>query len=208
MSRAKVLLVEDDWEWINGLKMYFAGESVFEIVACVDNREACMAALEQISVDVVLMDIILGDANSSGLDATLDIAHKYPSVKVIMVSSLDNDDEVFYEAFLSGAYDFVYKDEFEQIPAVIAGAMNDQGTKYGPRLRKLVFDKKKKLLTPYDIVLLKLTVEGKTQQEIADMNSVSLSAVKKHVGRILDKFDWQRSTRELADKCHKWGLLE
>ncbi len=102
----------------------------------------------------------------------------------------------------------MYKDEFEQIPAVVAGAMNDQGTKYGPRLRKLVFDKKKKLLTPYDIVLLKLTVEGKTQKEIADMNSVSLSAVKKHVGRILDKFDWQRSTRELADKCHKWGLLE
>ena len=208
MERAKVLLVEDDLDWSSGLQTYFASEPGFEIVACADSKEACMSALDAIAVDVVLMDIMLGDAEATGLDAALDIAHKHPGVKVIIVSSLDNDDEVFNEAFLNGAYDFVYKNEFEQIPATIASAMNDQATKYGPRLKKLVYDKKKKLLNPYDIVLLKLTLEGRTQQEIADMNCVSLSAVKKHVGRILEKFDWSRSTKELADKCQKWGLLE
>ncbi|CFJ48837.1 Uncharacterised protein [Mycobacterium tuberculosis] len=37
---------------------------------------------------------------------------------------------------------------------------------------------------------------------------MSLAAVKKHVGRIMKKFNWERSSSELADKCHKWGLLE
>ncbi|GGA34194.1 response regulator transcription factor [Paenibacillus physcomitrellae] len=207
-QRAKVMLVEDDLDWSNGLQMYFSKEAGFEIVTCVSSKAACMSALDETPVDVVLMDIMLGDADSSGLDAALDITHKHPSVKVIMLSSLDDDDEVFNEAFLNGAYDFVYKNEFEQIPEVIAGAMKDQQTKYGPRLKKLIYDKKKKLLTPYDVVLLKLIAEGKTQQEIADMNSVSLSAVKKHVGRVLEKFQWDRSTRELADKCMKWGILE
>lgn len=208
MKRAKVMLVEDDLDWSNGLQVYFSDEAEFEIVSCVDNVAACMSALDETPVDVVLLDIILGNADTSGLDAALDIAYKYPAIKIIMVSSLEDDDEVFNEAFLNGAYDYVYKNEFEQLPAVIANAMSDHDTKYGQRLKKLVFDKKKKLLNPYDVVLLKLILEGKTQQEIADMNSISLSAVKKRVGRILEKFQWSRSTKELADKCHKWGLLE
>lgn len=208
LIRAKVMLVEDDLEWSNGLQMYFAGESGFEIVSCVDTREACLLALEETPVDIILMDIMLGDAESSGLDATLDISHDYPNIKIIMLSSLDNDDDTFNEAFLNGAYDFVYKSEFEQIPVIIANAMDDRETKYGPRLKKLVYDKKKKLLNPYDVLLLKLILEGKTQQEIADMSSVSLSAVKKHVNRVLGKFEWKRTTKELAEKCYKWGLLD
>lgn len=208
MKRARVMLVEDDLEWSQGLTVFFSSEAGFEIVSCAASKEACMSALEEAPVDIVLMDIMLGDADSSGLDAALDITHLYPAIKVIILSSLADDDEVFNEAFLNGAYDFVYKDEFEQIPAIIANAMNDQESKYGPRLKKLVYDKKRKLINPYDIALLKLILEGKTQQEIADMNSVSLSAIKKHVGRVLGKFNWSRSTKELADKCHKWGLLE
>lgn len=208
MNRAKVMLVEDDLDWSGGLRNFFANEPEFEIISCVDSKEACLAALDDLGVDIVLMDIILGDSGATGLDAALEIAHRHPAVKVIMLSSLDNDDEVFNEAFLNGAYDFVYKNEFEQIPAVISNALRDQETKYGPRLKKLVYDKKRKLLNPYDVVLLKLILEGKTQQEIAEMNCVSLSAVKKHVSRVLDKFQWSRSTKELADKCQKWGLFE
>ncbi|MCI3924734.1 response regulator transcription factor [Paenibacillus sp. TRM 82003] len=208
LTQARVMLVEDDWEWSQGLQVFFSNESGFKIVSCVDSKDACISALDEAQVDIVLMDIMLGDADSSGLDAALDITHKYPAIKVIILSSLDDDDEVFNEAFLNGAYDFVYKDEFERIPAIIANAMSDQESKYGPRLKKLVYDKKRNLINPYDVVLLKLILEGKTQQEIANMNSVSLSAVKKHVGRVLGKFNWNRSTRELADKCKKWGLLE
>ena len=208
IDRVKVMLVEDDIDWRNGLQSFFSAESSFEIISCVDSKEACISALADTAVDVVLMDVMLSDPTETGLDATLDITHNYPGIKVIIVSSLENDDEVFNEAFLSGAYDFVYKNDFEQIPSIIANAMKDRETKYGPRLKKLVYDKKKQLLNPYDIVLLRLILEGKTQREIADLNTVSLGAVKKQVGRLLEKFNWNRSTKELADKCHKWGLLE
>jgi DNA-binding NarL/FixJ family response regulator len=208
VDKVRVMLVEDDLEWQDGLKSFFSEEPSLEIVSCVDSKEACMLALSETMVDIVLMDIMLSDPSGTGLDAALDIAHNYPFIKVIILSSIENDDEVFNEAFLNGAYDFVYKNDFEQIPSIIARAMKDHKTKYGDRLRRLVYDKKKKLLNPYDVVLLKLVLEGKTQQEIADLNSVGLAAVKKHVGRVLEKFDWSGSTKELADKCNKWGLLE
>lgn len=202
------MLVEDDLEWQNGLQSFFSEDPAFEIVSCVGSIKECMSALSETEVNVVLLDIMLNDPAGTGLDIALDITYSYPSIKVIMVSSLENDDEVFNEAFLNGAYDFVYKNDFEQIPSVIASAMNNEKSKYGSRLKKLVYDKKMKLLSPYDIKLLLLVLEGKTQQEIADLYSISLSSVKKHVGRIMGKFNWNGSTKELSEKCKKWGLLE
>lgn len=208
IEKIRVMLVEDDLEWQSGLKSFFSKEPTFEIVACADSVQSCLQLLKTTPVDIVLMDIILNDSMGTGLDATLDITHLYPTVKVIMVSSLEDDDEVFNESFLNGAYDYVYKNDFEQIPSIITKAMNDHKSKYGARLKKLVYDKKKELLTPYDEVLLKLILEGRTQQEIAKLNNVSLGAIKKQVSRILKKFNWSGSTKDLADKCNKWRILE
>lgn len=113
--------------------------------------------------DIVVMDSMLGDHKASGLDATLDISVQYPHVKVIMLSSLDDDDEIFYESFLNGAYDYLYKNEFEKLPDVICAAMHNQGSKYGDRLRRMVYEKKKSLLSNEDRQLLIMIYEGKTQ---------------------------------------------
>ncbi|RAV21590.1 response regulator transcription factor [Paenibacillus contaminans] len=208
IDKIKVMLVEDDIEWQRGICDFLGGHPQIEIVCCVSSRKECQTALQNTAIDVVLMDIMLGEQSGTGLDAALDIAYEHLAVKVIMLSSVDYDDEVFYEAFLSGAYDFVYKNDFEQLPNVIAESLENKTSKYGSRLRKLVFDKKKELLTPHDSELLRLIGQGRTQQEISQMNSVSLAAVKKQVGRLLEKFNWSGSSKELADKCLKWGLLD
>lgn len=208
MDKIRVMLVEDDPEWQRGISDFFEGHPRIVIVCCVSGTAECFAALPDANVDVVLMDIMLGEQTGNGLDAALDITIKYPAIKVIVVSSIDNDDEIFYEAFLSGAYDFVYKNNFEQLPQAIVESMENQTSKYGDRLRKLVFEKKKELITPYDALLMRHIAQGRTQQEIAQLNSVSLAAVKKQVGRLLEKFNWSGSSKELADKCLKWGLID
>lgn len=98
----KVMLVEDDMEWSNGLRSFFSTEPTLEIVSCVDSKEACLSALSIATVDIILMDIMLNDPAATGLDITLDITYKYPSIKVIILSSIMNEDEVFNEAFLNG----------------------------------------------------------------------------------------------------------
>lgn len=208
MSKIKVLYVEDDPDWREGLQRFFFGNEKIELYACVSTIEECFALLRDDPADIVVMDIILGDHRASGLDATLDISVEFPRVGVIMLSSLDDNDEIFYEAFLNGAYDYLYKNEFEKLPEVIGDAMSNRSTKYGDRLRKMVFERKKSLLNDSDRQLLSMIAEGKTQTQIATELHVSLAAVKKHVGRIIKKFKWERSSGELAEKCRKWGLLE
>jgi len=208
IDKIKVMLVEDDIEWQRGIADYLGDHPRIDFVCCVASRKDCRAAMQRNSIDVVLMDIMLGEQSGNGLDAALDIAGEHPAVKVIILSSIDNDDELFYEAFLGGAYDFVYKNDFEQLPRVIVESVENETSKYGSRLRKLVFDRKKDLLTAGDVELLRHIAQGRTQQEISLLNNVSLAAVKKQVGRLLEKFDWSGSSRELADKCLKWGLIE
>lgn len=208
MSKIKVLYVEDDPDWREGLQSFFFGHENIELYACAATREECFALLRRDPADIVVMDIMLGDDKASGLDTTLDISVQYPHVKVIMLSSLDDNDDIFYEAFLNGAYDYLYKNEFEKLPDVICAAMHNQSSKYGDRLRKMVHEQKKSLLSDGDRQLLILIDDGKTQSQIAKELHVSLAAVKKHVGRIMKKFNWERSSSELADKCQKWGLLE
>lgn len=208
MNKIRVLYVEDDQDWRTGLHSFFQDHEQIDLYACVASIEECFAVLQEQPADIVVMDIILNDNDVTGLDATLDITVQYPCVKVIMLSTLDDNDDIFYEAFMNGAYDYIYKYDFEKLPATIYEAMSSQTSKYGSRLRKLVYEKKKSLLNKGDRDLLIKIMEGKTQAQISTELQISLAAVKKHVGRILKKFNWSKSSKELADKCHKWGLLE
>ncbi|WP_075981327.1 response regulator transcription factor [Bacillus massilinigeriensis] len=207
MGKIKVMFVDDDPDWREGIYSFFDGHSQIDLVSCVSTVEECFTTLSTESVDIIIMDIMLSQYDASGLDATLDITTQFPHIKVIMLSSLDQDDEIFNEAFLNGAYEFVYKQDFEQLPGSIVNAMENKSHKFGERLRKLVFEKKKGLLSKGDIEILQMILKGKTQTEISEELCISLSAVKKHISRIMKKFAWQRTSKELAEKCSKWGLL-
>ncbi|MCS7463692.1 response regulator transcription factor [Paenibacillus doosanensis] len=208
MDRIRAMYVEDDQEWRSGLQQFLAGHEQIDLFSCVSTIQECFTLLRNEHADIVIMDIILNDSKASGLDAALDITVQFPYVKVIMLSSLDQDDEIFNEAFLNGAYDYVYKYDFEQLPEVILLAYQNKSSKYGDRLRKLVYEKKRSMLSDGDCSLLRAILDGKTQYQISVELSVSLAAVKKHVGRIMKKFRWEKSSLELAEKCKKWGLLD
>lgn len=202
------MLVEDDPDWIAGLEFFFAGHERIELFSSLSSLADCFAVLHNVHTDIVIMDIMLNNDEPSGLDATLDITMEFPHIKVVMLSSIDRDDDIFNEAFLNGAFEYVYKQDFEQLPDVIMQAMDSPSHKFGDRLRKLVYEQKKSLLSDKDIKLLRLILDNKTQPEIAIELEVTLSAVKKQVGRILKKMKWEQSSRQLADKCSKWGLLD
>lgn len=208
MSRIKVLYVEDDPDWREGIRVFLSSYAEIELIACVPTLNECFEQLQANAVDIVIMDIVLDEYGTSGLDGALDLSVHYPNVKIIMLSSLDEHDDIFNEAFLNGAYDYVYKSEFEQLPNVMSAAISNQQTKYGERLKKLVYEKKKSLLSEGDIIVLKLLLLNMTQTQIAEQLNVSIAAVKKQVGRVKRKFNWNRSSKELADKCQKWGVLD
>lgn len=208
VGRIQVLFVEDDPDWHDGLRDFFQRHPAIELAACVVSVEGALGVLQARSIDVVLLDVRLGERARSGIDGAADIDAAFPHVRIIMFSSLDSDDEMFHEAFLNGAYDYVYKYEIDQLPGVILSAMQNGRSKYGDRLRKLLLEQKGGLLQPADRELLALIAAGHSQQAVAALQGVSEDAVRKRIGRIRQRFRWQRSTRALAEQCERWGLLE
>ena len=208
MEKINVLLVEDDMEWQQALTAFFREHETIVLSKIASTAKECFCALEQATFDIVLMDIMLDDYRTSGLDATLEICYRYPNTKVIMLTSLDNDDEVFNEAFMNGAYEYIYKYDFEQLPDAIIRAKQNPQSKYGERLRKLVFEQKRRLLTSTDLEVLRGLAQSLMLKEIAEQQNVSVSAVKKQLNRLFHKFGWTGTGKEFAEKCQKWGLLD
>jgi two-component system, NarL family, invasion response regulator UvrY len=80
----------------------------FDLVAEVESGEAAVAASDELDLDLVLMDINMGELD--GIEAARRITAAHPSTKVILVSTYGADD-LPPAARNSGAVAYVNKDE-------------------------------------------------------------------------------------------------
>ncbi|MCZ8515891.1 response regulator transcription factor [Paenibacillus filicis] len=213
----RVVIVEDDPDWLRGLQSYLRKEPDIDVVGQASRGQEAVELLEKLEADVVLMDIMMAD-NPEGLWAAAEIV-KCSGARVIMLSSMEEKDVIF-EAFQAGAVDYMVKSNYNDIPAAVrnayanrsaihpsvAAAMRDEFR----RLRQLEQDVRVKelrnLLTPTEFQVLDLIEKGHTQTQIADKFVVSIRTIKVHVGSILKKLGG-KSSKEAAQKAKDMGIL-
>ena len=163
------------------------------IIGDFETAEACIDALEKQPVDVILMD--LGLPYMTGIEATKIIHRKYPDIKIIILTSHENDDEVL-SSLASGANAYALKDiETKKLYNLIC-TINEGSIWIDPRITKVVQktfykvepkEKENFNLTPREKEVLDLLVQGLSNTEIADRLIVSPCTAKAHVCNILDK---------------------
>ncbi|MEK8128559.1 response regulator transcription factor [Paenibacillus filicis] len=213
----RVVIVEDDPEWLAGLRSYLRKEKDMEVVATASGGVEAVKLLETLEADVVLMDIMMSDS-PEGLWAAAEIV-KCSGARVIMLSSMEEKDMIF-EAFKAGAVDYMVKSNFAEIPQMIRSAyanrsaihpsVAEQMREEFRRLKQLEHEVRVKelrdLLTPTEVQVLDLIEKGHTQTQIADKFVVSIRTVKVHVGNILKKLGG-KSSKEAAQKAKDMGIL-
>ena len=163
------------------------------IIGDFETAEACIDALEKQPVDVILMD--LGLPYMTGIEATKIIHRKYPNIKIIILTSHENDDEVL-SSLASGANAYALKDiETKKLYNLIC-TINEGSIWIDPRITKVVQktfykaeprEKDDFNLTPREKEVLDLLVQGFSNTEIAERLIVSPCTAKAHVCNILDK---------------------
>jgi DNA-binding NarL/FixJ family response regulator len=119
-SPIRVVLVEDNDIFRQGLEMVLALRSDIEVAASVDDGEDAAAIARRIQPDVVLMDYRLPGID--GIQATAAVKAASPATAVICLTAEANERErsALYEA---GAVACVTKDEdLDEIVAVIQRA--------------------------------------------------------------------------------------
>jgi two-component system vancomycin resistance associated response regulator VraR len=217
MEMIKVLIVEDDRDWLRGLGVYLGREADIEIVGTANTAEEAMQAIRTLRFDVVLMDIMLA-SQAEGIWLTSKVCESCRA-KVLMLTSMEQK-ELIFEAFQAGATDYLLKSAYEEIPAAIRAAYHsrsgihssvaDQMREEFRRLKQLEREYRvlelKQRITPTELQILRLIDKGHTQTDIARQLVVSLRTVKVHVGNILRKLGG-RSSKEAARQARDMGLF-
>jgi DNA-binding NarL/FixJ family response regulator len=84
MSTVKVLLADDFEGFRHSLRLFLKSQPGFEVVGeAVDGNDAIEKA-ENLHPDLVLMDLEM--PNKDGFDATREIKHRFPEMRVVILS--------------------------------------------------------------------------------------------------------------------------
>ncbi|MGW5891921.1 response regulator, partial [Priestia megaterium] len=118
MNPIRVVLIEDDLEWLNIMQTIISQEEDIVLVGYGTTREEAVKLSQAIdNVDIFLIDINLTEANLDGIYAALDLKNK-GNWKVIMLTSLD-DKDVITKAFTAGAVNYILKKDVYRIAEII-----------------------------------------------------------------------------------------
>jgi DNA-binding NarL/FixJ family response regulator len=190
----RVLVVDDHPLFREGMAGLLAAVPDVEVVGAVGSGEEAVAWFGRAGADVVLMDINL--PGISGIEATRRVLARNPQVAVLVVSMVDDDDNVV-AALTAGARGYVLKEASpEEIVAALRTA-DAGGAVFGARIAARLVntaarDRSPALLdreqfTARERDVLDLMAEGVGNRQIARELDLSLKTVQNHVSRILDK---------------------
>lgn len=216
MARIRLLLVDDHEVVRSGLRMLLENESDLKIVGEANTGRQALEMVEVLRPDVVIMDITLPDI--SGIEATRRIKEAHPEVAVVALT-IHEDQQYFFEMLQVGASGYVPKraapdDLITAIRATHRGEMYIY-----PSLAKLLVGdflsrsseegakEAMNELTPREQEVLSLLADGRTNEEIADLLSISAHTVARHRENLMGKLGLH-SRSELVKYAIRKGLIK
>jgi DNA-binding NarL/FixJ family response regulator len=189
----RLVVVDDHPVFRMGMVALLASLDGFEVVGEADDLRGSIDTVVELRPDVVLMDLNLGE--ESGVVATREIVARCPDVGVLVVTMLDDDDNVL-AALRAGARGYVLKGagptEIERaVRAVAAGelllspgvAARALPHLAGTRARAQVFPQ----LTDRERDVLELVAQGLDNLTIARRLGLSDKTVRNNLSNVLNK---------------------
>lgn len=221
-NKIRIILVEDHTLTRFGLKTAFGEAKEIEVIGEAETGEEGIAVTKELKPDIVLMDLGLPGIN--GIEATQKIKAENENIKVIILTSHNNEEEV-WAALGSGANAYCLKDiEPERLIHVVE-SIQDGAAWLDPAIADIILkgissrpikkiqsvsfsehSSDKAQLTERELEVLKLLVEGNSNAEIAKNLVVSIHTAKAHVCSILQKLSVDDRT-QAAIKALKDGLV-
>lgn len=188
----KILIVEDDPMMQLGLEQTLGDQAHFQIVGQAADGHTAVEMAQQLQPDVIVMDI--GLPRQDGIAATQQIKAVLPDVRIVMLTSHTTETEVI-AALSSGADAYCIKGtNVDRLLAAIAAAQ-EGATYLDPQIARRVIDHLKLplssapvgQLSQRELDVLKLIVEGYSNQEIAAALYLSPNTIKTHIRGIMNK---------------------
>src|SRR6478752_3124520 len=211
---SRILIVDDHELARGGLHTMLSGEPDLEIVGEAENGERAIKLCELLTPDLVLMDVRM--PGMDGIAATAAIKQSSPGASVLMMT-LYLDHDYLFQAIKAGAAGYVLKDATRRelltaVRRVLEGETALDSALAMKLLSRLSQEKEEHEaqaidpLTPRELEVLQLVVEGQTNHEIASALGIGTGTVKSHVEHIIAKLGAADRT-QAAVRAVQLGLL-
>ena len=179
-----VLIVEDHESMRESLTTAFAGTGEFTVVGEVPSADFAKLYCEQLSPQLVLMDVCT-EGGASGLKAAQELRESWPDLKIIIMTAFD---EITYipRAKAAGANGFVYKSRSLNFFIEVARKVM-AGESYFPEPKTIPMPSGEAPLTDREMEVLRLICKHMNTKEIAEELFISENTVKYHKANMLAK---------------------
>ena len=201
------LLVVDDQELMrDGLVSILQRQPGIEVVGTADDGQVALRQVEAHQPDVVLMDVRMPVMD--GVVATAHIQEHFPEVRVLMLTTFD-DDEYVIDSLQNGAVGYILKNVpaqdladavrlaargIVQLDPTVASRLVAADETPG-RVSATDSDPAFPQLTPRENEVILLLAQGASNREIAQRLIVSEGTVKSHVSSIIGKLGLRDRTQ-------------
>jgi DNA-binding NarL/FixJ family response regulator len=219
VTPVRVLLVDDQALFREALATLLSTRDEIVVVGEAGDGDEALRAVAALSPDVVLMDLRMPVLD--GIAATRRIAVDWPAVRVIALTTFDDDDDVF-PALRAGAVGYLLKDvpSARLVEAILAASKGESvlqpsvAARVVARLARMPDDggrppQPQPLVDPLserEIEVARLLADGRTNREIAQALFLAEGTVKNHVTSVLGKLG-ARDRTQAALRARALGLI-
>jgi len=209
----RVAIVEDRRDTREGLALLIDGTEGFHCTGAYRTMETAMPAIERESPDVVLTDI--GLPGMSGIEGVRILKERHPALQFLMLSVYEDDERIF-EAICAGASGYLLK---KTPPARLLESLRETvegGSPMSPEIARRVITLFRKFrpperaetdLTPHEVRILKLLVDGHHYKSAAAELNVSVNTIATHIKHIYEKLQ-VHSKSEAVARALRDGLID
>lgn len=204
-DKISVLLVDDHTLVRRGFRRILEDEADIAVVGEAGDGPEAIKLTDQLQPRVIVMDCAM--PGMTGLEATRQILAKHPHALVLMLS-MHPEETLVRQALDAGARGYVLKNAVDlelgtAIRRVVAGeTVLDSQLKREAALR----GKRSAALTPRELEVLQMIVEGKSNKEIAGLLDLSANTVAVHRANMMDALGMHK-TAELVVYAIRNGLV-
>lgn len=192
-----VIIVDDHDMFREGVKVLHNNTNTIKVIAEARNGQEFLDVLDLYNPDAVLMDIAMPVMD--GIEATKQALTLKPDLKVLALS-MYGDEEYYLKMVKAGAKGFVLKSSgINELEKAILNVSNNETYFSADLLRQIIINFKEPLqkstpdvhalglISKRELEILKLVVDGYSNEEIAKRLNISLPTVKSHRSNLLSK---------------------
>jgi two-component system, NarL family, response regulator LiaR len=203
-----LVVIADDHPFFRASLGHALRASGIEVAAEVGSGEAAIAAVHELSPQVVIMDLKMPGV--SGLEATRRVAESHPATQIVVVS-VSADEEDVIEAALAGAGGYVLKESPPQelISAIHRAAAGE--VLVSPRIASALLRRIREAITTdeglagvsvsgRELEILNAFADGKREDEVAESLHLSAHEVREHALNLLTKLRVDTAVRDAMRK--------